>query len=157
MACNDRFVTKPKTQSTMQQAPSVLIDQLFKTVEAIGIENTRSMLKNAQFEKVEFYDSTVETVVRTVCEHFDIPIQEIIFGNGRLNDRKHAIGFSVLYLKDTYEYDMNSIAEFLKKDIGLCHKYRKLVFQLNDKFKSDAKYKSIKHALDQIFCKKVKK
>lgn len=140
----------------MAQQQATLIDQLFRTVEEIGIPNTMSILKNAQFDKIEFDDSKVEKVVRRVAEHFNIPIYEIIFGNGRLNDRKYAIGFSAYYLRHCHDYSMEEVSQLLKKEVTLCHKYCKLILQLNDKFRSDEKYKEIKKKLDPLFPKSKK-
>ena len=76
---------------------SSLIDVLFSTVEKIGVDSTKKLLLSAQEEPIKFEDKTVEKVVTTVAEQFRLPLHEIIYGVGRSNNRKYAIGFCVFY------------------------------------------------------------
>ena len=134
-------------------APSLLMDQLFKTVENIGVQKTITILRKAQYEKIKFDDVQAAKVVKHVAEHFKIPIYEIVFGNGRLNERKHAIGFAAYYLRYSYDYTMDEVAKSLKTELTLCHKYCRIIASLNENYKSDEKYISIRNKLDEFFPK----
>jgi hypothetical protein len=132
-----------------------LFNQLLRTTEAIGVEKTFTVLKEAEFQEIKFDNEHAEFVITEVAKAFGVPIHEIIYGNGRKNERKYAIGFSAYYLHHEYGYHMdNQVKDFLKKDITLCHKYCKLINKLNPRHIHDQRYIEIKDKLDPIFKKK---
>lgn len=131
-----------------------LFNQLLRTVEAIGIDQTDAVLKQAEYQEVKLANKHVEFVVATVANGFGIPIHEIVVGNGRKNDRKYAIGFAAYYLHFIYNYTMDEVKDFLKKDVTLCHKYLKLVQKLSDRHISDKNYLELKKQFDTVFVKK---
>jgi hypothetical protein len=132
---------------------SSLIDQLFKTVETIGYENTDRLLKSAQFEEIKFLDPIIENVVVNVAKEFNIPAYEIVYGNGRANDRKIAIGFCAHYLKTVFKYERDVIADHIKTHTSLVSRYAGLIQKLNRFHQSDKKYLAIKETLDKTFTK----
>jgi len=131
-----------------------LLSQLFQTVEAVGIDKTVEVLKSAQYQEIKFADPDVEFVVTQVAIHFDIPSHEIVYGNGRKNDRKLAIGFCAHYLQTVYARNMDEVKDHIKKDLSLCWKYAKLITKLSPRHHTDRKYLEIKDKLDVIFVKK---
>lgn len=137
----------------MPAQPDVF-NQLLRTVEAIGNERTFELLKDAEFQEVVIDNEDAKFVIENVGDAFDIPISEIIYGYGRKNERKYAIGFCAFYLHYGYGYNMEKdIQYFLKKDLTLCHKYSKLITKLNPKHVHDRKYIEIKDRLDDILKK----
>lgn len=138
----------------MPAQPDVF-NQLLRTVEAIGNERTYEILKEAEFQEIKFDNQDAEFVTTKVAAAFGIPLHEIIYGYGRKNERKYAIGFCAYYLHYNYGYNMEKdIQHFLKKDLTLCHKYCKLISKLNPRHVHDMKYMEIKDQLDQTFKKK---
>lgn len=133
------------------QPQTDLINQLFRTVEVLGLEKTHTVLVEAMTEKVVFTDKKVEYVVTTICGHFNVPVAEVIYGNGRKNDRKYVIAFCSYYLFEIYKYDIEAVSANLKKDVTLCHKYKKMIRTLNDHHVSDRKYLNFKKELDKLF------
>jgi hypothetical protein len=142
----------------MQTNPNLpkgnLFQQLLLTVEAIGVEKTDQLLKQAQYQEIKFDNSEVEVVVTTIATKFDIPVHEIIYGNGRKNDRKIAIGFCCHYLHEVFRLDMLEVKEHLKKDVTLCWKYAKLIPKLSPRHPSDKVYLEYKVEFDQSLVKK---
>lgn len=128
-----------------------LFNQLLRTVEAIGNKKTFDILKEAELQEITFDNCDVMLVVTKVAAAFGIPVHEIIYGSGRKNERKYAIGFFAYYLHYHYNYNMQrDIQYFLKKDLTLCHKYLKLISKLNSSHVQDRKYLEIKDQLDEI-------
>lgn len=132
----------------MATPSSSLIDQLFRTVETIGIERTDQILQEAQFKGIVYTNKDVEFVVKTIAKGFQIPEHEIYFGIGRKNDRKWAIGFCVHYLTVVFEYETDDVADFINKEFSLCHKYSKLVDEINPKHYVEARYAELKTRFD---------
>jgi hypothetical protein len=137
----------------MQNNPNLptgnLFQQLLLTVEAIGVEETDRILKEAQYQEISFDHSDVAQVVVTIAQKFTIPVHEIIYGNGRKNDRKIAIGFCCHYLHEVYKMDMMEVKDHLKKDVTLCWKYAKLIPKLSPRHPSDRIYLEYKTEFDQ--------
>lgn len=138
---------------------SNLIDELFRTVEAIGVDNTLKTLRQAQFQEVKFDDKRVEAVVTLVSKKTSVPAYEILFGVGRKNERKYAIGFCAFYLHSPsfFNIDMEIVTDFLKKDQNLLYKYSKLVQKLNPNHTNDKKFFDWKRELDSEVNKHAKK
>lgn len=138
----------------MPAQPDVF-NQLLRTVEAIGNERTFEILKEAEFQEIKFDNDDAEFVTTKVATAFGIPLHEIIYGFGRKNERKYAIGFCAYYLHYNFGYNMEKDIQYLlKKDLTLCHKYCKLITKLNPRHVHDKKYMDIKDQLDPLMKKK---
>lgn len=132
----------------MPSPSSSLIDQLFRTVETLGVERTDTILKEAQFQGIVFPNKDVEFVITTVASAFEIPVHEIYYGAGRKNDRKWAIGFCIHYLNTQYDYSLEQIAHFINKDVSSCHKYGKMICSINAKNFAEKRYMELKELFD---------
>jgi hypothetical protein len=129
-----------------------VLNQLLRTVEAIGIERTFDILKIAELGDIEFNNVHARFVITTVSNAFGIAVHEIVYGTGRKNERKYAIGFCAYYLHVHYDFNMQTdVSHFLNKDVTLCYKYCKPILKLNSNHVSDKKHCEIKEKLDKAF------
>lgn len=132
---------------------STLVEVLARTIEKIGVDKTIGILEKAQQEPVKFADKIVEKVVTSISDRLNISVEEIIYGVGRKNNRKIAIGFCTFYLMEVYNYDLKQIAEILNKDQTICFKYKKLITGLNPKHAADQEYIIEKNYFNSLFPK----
>ncbi len=126
-------------------------------IEQYGIDGAVKRLNASLSQEVKFDNDDVELVLVTISEKLNIPVAEIIFGNGRKNERKYAIGFCAFYLRNHFHYPTEQIIAFLKKDESICHKYTRLISQLNPHHSHDKKYCELKKEFDTLLPKKSKK
>lgn len=129
---------------------TTLINQLFDTAKTIGFEKTQEILQEAQSREVTFSNSIVENIVLRVAETTEVPVDEIIYGMARKNERKMAIGLCAIYLRKLYSEDVYDVAMELRKDRSLISRYGKMVERLNPKHKADGPYIEWKEILDNI-------
>lgn len=136
---------------------SALIDELFKCVEAIGYEETYILLQKGQHPDTEFSEPKVKFIVESVSKKMGVSVNEIMYGNGRKNERKMAIGFCCYYLRELAGMDMAVIAGMLNKNYVVCYDSAKKVKGLNKDHSSDKNFVEIKEELDKIISKYLKK
>lgn len=138
---------------------TVLLDELFKCIDKIGYSKTLDSLQKAQFEKIKFSDKRAEFVVKLVAEKTKVPPFEIMYGLGRKNDRRVAIGLCAYYLHypEWFNIDIELVTQFLNKSPVLCYKYSRQVCKLNPAHSSDKKYIQIKDDCDKEIRKEIKK
>ena len=138
---------------------STVIDAAYHCVSKIGEAKTLELLQGAQFN-VDISDERVLKVLDSVSEITNIPIHEILFGSGRKNERKYAIGFCAHYLHspEYYNMDMEQVKDFLcKNDVVICYKYAKLIGKISPTHISDKQMHEWKKQLDtKLFIKKTK-
>lgn len=128
---------------------------LFSALLALrGEEGTCKILKAALTPEIKFDDQIVENIVRTICSKFSITVEELIYGTGRKNDRKMAIGFCTYYLHESQKLVVVEIADILKKEESICRKAMRNMQQLNVKHVFDQHYIHFKNELDLIFFKR---
>jgi hypothetical protein len=134
---------------------SQLTDELCLVVEAIGSDAAMAGLKKLRFQDIKFEDDRVKHVVELVSKEMGIPVFEILFGNGRKNDRKVAIGFCTYYLHspEFYNMDMELVKDHLNKGIIICYKYAKMITRLNPKIVADRSFHEHKQHFDKTFKK----
>lgn len=138
---------------------SKLLDEVFLAVEAIGIDKTIEALKRVQFQEVVIDDKRVKTVLDIISEKLNVPIYEILYGNGRKNERKMAIGFCAYYLHSSefYGIDMSVVKDHLKRDLITCYQHSKLITKLKPSLVSDKHFFDIKMFVDDYLTKKIVK
>lgn len=132
-----------------KENPSRLLDELFKTVEVFGVDRTTDILKTTRERNYEFSNDDVSFVVTMVATEFQLDINEIIYGNGRKNDRIYAIGFCIHYLKNHFKYPIESIKDQLNKgNFQNCYYYLRFINDLNPKIHTHKKYLGMKSVFD---------
>jgi hypothetical protein len=125
---------------------------LFSALLALrGEEGTCEYLKKGLTPEIKFDDPIVENIIRTVCGKFCISVDELIYGTGRKNDRKMAIGFCTYYLHESQKLVIVEIASLLKKEESICRKAMRNMSNLNPKHVTDQHYLHYKKELDTIF------
>ncbi len=139
---------------------SSLMDETFRCVEAIGYDKTVDALKKAQHQEIKFEDKRVEKVVEAVAKKMGVAVHEILYGNGRKNERKYAIGFCSHYLHspEFFNIDMPLVAQFLNRENPtVCYLYAKHITKLNPNHVSDKHFYEMKKEFDVLFAKSNKK
>lgn len=130
-----------------------LIDKVFLAVEKVGMCKVDEALSALIAPSVSFDDERVQEILTVISEKMDIPIHEIIYGVGRKNERKMAIGFGSHYLESILKIPPDEITKYLNKHISICYRYSKKVRQLNPSHLADQKFCEIKQELDNCFKK----
>lgn len=136
---------------------NILWEKFLRLIELRGIEGSLKYINQGLIPDIEFDNPVVENVIRTICGKFTLSIEELIYGNGRKNDRKLAIGFCTYYLINCCKLSLGDIMDILKKEESICRKSMKNVERLNAKHSSDKPYLHYKNELDVIFLKEKSK
>lgn len=136
----------PLTQPTPMDKLD-LSNQLLHTVAVLGIDKTFELLREAEFGGVPFVNKDVEFVITSIGSQMKLPNHEIVFGIGRKNDRKYAIGFAAHYLLEKYKYTKERVAEILNKDVSTCMKYAYLIKKLDLKRRYEINQNFLEHKL----------
>ncbi len=129
-----------------------LVDTAVATALKIGVDKTIEVLKAAQYQHIQIEDSRANFIVDIVSRYMPIPAHEIMFGNGRNNDRKYAIGLCAHYLHSEkyYNIPMEEVAVMLQKKSNACYIYAKEIDKLNPRIHHNAKLITIKETLDAM-------
>lgn len=138
---------------------ATLLDAAFRCVDAIGYEKTLDVLNQAQFQEIKFDNKIVEKVVTLVAKKTGVTVYEILFGSGRKNERKYAIGFCAYYLHSSefFNIEMVEVGALLMRIENSCYKYAKMVTRLKPGYVSDKKFLEIKKELDVELAKESSK
>lgn len=124
-----------------------LHEKFLVVVEALGRTRVNELFDSALSGTVEFDNPDVQKIVLTISDKMCIAAYEIIYGNGRKNERKIAIGFCGYYLMKIHDFTLEESAEYLKKDVSNLHKCIKVVSNLNPRHLSDKKYCELREEL----------
>ncbi len=130
---------------------SQLLDEVLRCVGNIGYEATLEGVRKLQSQTITFSDERVNKVVMLVCEEINISTHEIVYGSGRKNERKFAIGLCayLLHSEEFFDIPMNDVADFLGKEAQLLYKHSKIVQRLRPNNTVDKKYLEIKTSVEQ--------
>lgn len=135
----------------MSPDPLSFLRRLLNTVDTIGLKRTEEILCLASKPDIAFSNKHVEYVVQVIADEFQMEIGEIIYGSGRKNERRLAVGFCCFYLYHVFHVHVNDIASQLKKVPALVYRYKNEIVTLKPKHVADAKYCAIKEKFDNIF------
>lgn len=106
--------------------PNDIFIELVKTVEAIGVDGTANVLKNARFERLNLADKNVEFIISLTTSTFKMSFEEIVGSRTKVGNRVHAMKMMCFYLNDL-GYSIVKIAALIKRDKGLVSRYCKEV------------------------------
>lgn len=130
-----------------------LVDKLFHVVDLRGYKKAHEILDSAMVQEITFDNPVVENIIKTVCAKFNISVHELIYGKGRKNARKIAIGFCANYISACCSLNLFEVGEYLKKDESICRKALRIISRLNEKHMSDKLYLQYRNEFDVIFKK----
>lgn len=117
-----------------------LLEELFITVEKIGIDNTVKTLKEARnvvLESVEY-----GSIIKIVSDKTGVPVEVILTGNDRSDERKIALSLSVYFVKEHFpEYSFKDMIKIFGKDSSCLWRYHNNVLKLPKKPKLEFEVK----------------
>jgi hypothetical protein len=113
--------------------PSDLFNEMFKTIEVMGIDETAKTLQKARFNSLTLHDGSIEFILKSVSSQTNVAIERIIHGTDKTDDRKIAVALCVFYIKTELKYSYGTIKKILKKDEAALSRYYSLVKTLDMK------------------------
>ena len=109
---------------------SSLLDELFNTVEVLGVEATSQILIKSRTQKLTLQDERIDFIFNTVSSIFKISIEEIFNSTDKSTKRIHAFKFIVFYLRETFYFSFPEIGKFLNKSTSYVFKKHKELKEL---------------------------
>jgi len=110
-----------------------ILDELFETVEVIGIEMTIKTLQEAKMGSLLKQDINVDFILGSVSEATGVPKQKILYGNDRSDEKKIAVAVSVYLIKNEFSYSFTDLKKIFNKDQSALCRYYELVTNLAKK------------------------
>jgi hypothetical protein len=110
-----------------------LFGSLLRSIETLGIEKTAQMIENNLATELHIDDKNVAFVLNVVANVFEIPIEELIFGKQRKNQRRQALGMITYFMYYDFDLSMKQISSILQKQKGNLSKYKTEICNLDDK------------------------
>lgn len=105
----------------MEKKTNQLIDELFTTVEVIGVQKTFLTLKQAQSSAINPSDN----IINIVCSFTNSTKQKLIEGRERTDARREIVMLAVYFLKTELGYTYSQISDCLRKDESAIFRYYK--------------------------------
>jgi hypothetical protein len=104
---------------------SSLLDELFNTVEVLGVEATSKILVKSRNEKLTLQDERIDFIFSAVGGVFKITPEEIINSTDKSSKRIHAFKFIVFYLRESFYMSFPEIGKTLNKSTSYVFKKHK--------------------------------
>lgn len=111
--------------------PINLFDEIFKTVEVVGVAETSKILQKARHSILALTDVSTEYILKTISEQTNVSIERIIYGTDKTDERKAAVGLCVYFIKRELKYSYSLIKKILKKDEAALSRYNSLILSVN--------------------------
>ena len=123
----------------------ILLEELLKSVEALGVDGTTNALKVARSKSITLEDKRVEFILNMVSAHYNIPIEDIINTHTKSTKRMLALKFSIYYLYDVFDISFGDLKFVFKRHKSLLSRSAKEIRQL---IKDDAYTANLKNRFD---------
>jgi hypothetical protein len=103
----------------MKNTQTDLIQELLKSVEALGIDGTTNVLKVARNNSLTLQDKRVEFVLQIISQNYVISIEDIINSHSKSTRRMLALKFSIYYLYEVFNISFGDLKLIFKRDKSL--------------------------------------
>ena len=129
-----------------------LLNVVFKCVEEIGLEDTllaiekgRKIIVNEKH--INSIDYKVANILQKISEVTTIPIQTIIYGSEKTDERKIAVSLSVYFIKEYCDLSLREMKAILKKDESSMSRYFRFAMNIIKKtnHKTEVEKKFMQH------------
>lgn len=131
----------------MKPTESDLINELFRSVESLGVDGTTSVLKLARNNVLTLQDKRIEFVLKMCSLHYLQNIQDIIYSHNKSIKRMMALKFSVYYLYEVFNLSYTDLKLIFKRDKSmLCRSVK----EIKNLCESDNAVKEIKKKFDLL-------
>jgi len=131
----------------MKNNQTDLIQELFKSVEVLGIDATTNALKLARSNSLTLQDKRVEFVLNMVSSHYAIPIEEIINSHSKSTRRMLSLKFCIYYLYEVFKISFGDLKMVFKRDKSLLSRSTK---EMREMVKENISVKNIKNRFDLL-------
>ncbi len=101
-----------------QKGAMELLQQVFRTIELVGIENTITLLNVAGKDLYKESSEEIDYILGKVCEKYDVPKKAIIFGTGRSTNRAHATYVFFFLLRENLNMSLEAIGDLCKVSVS---------------------------------------
>lgn len=105
--------------------PKSALEEIFLSVDRIGLKRTAACLVRERYAHSLQEHEDACWVRDVMTRSFKISEEEILYGVGRKNDRKFAVGLCVYYLHYVKSHAMLDVAMMLSKTTWICYKFVK--------------------------------
>lgn len=117
-----------------------ILEELLNSIKTIGYKKTLNILKLDKKKDEEEIDEFDKYVIDLVIGHFEMTLEDLLYGRYIRGESKYAIGFVVYFL-----YDVKTLGQIHKnifkfKNKTLLSKYRQIIIDLKKSHKADEKY-----------------
>jgi chromosomal replication initiation ATPase DnaA len=102
-----------------------IIDELFLTVESVGINTTIKALKFARDNGME--DSKANYIINLVSSITNVDTDRILSGTDRTDERKISLSLSIYFIKNYCDLSFPELKKIFLKDLSALHKYYSIV------------------------------
>lgn len=120
----------------MKNTQTDLIQELLKSVEALGIDGTTNVLKVARNSSLTLQDKRVEFVLHIISQNYVISIEDIINSHSKSTRRMLALKFSIYYLYEVFNISFGDLKLIFKRDKSLLSRSAKEMREMVQKNKS---------------------
>lgn len=112
---------------------SDLFNEVMKTVEVMGMDETSKILQKARFNSLTLHDGNIEFILKAISKQTSVEVERIIHGTDKTDERKIAVALCVYYIKSELRYSYGVIKKILKKDEAALSRYYTLVKKVDMK------------------------
>lgn len=131
----------------MKRSETDLIQELLKSVEVLGVDETTNILKIARSNTLTLQDKRVEFVLKMVSSHYLQSIEDIINSHNKSYKRMMALKFSIYYLYEVFDFSFTDLKLFFKRDKSLLSRSTKEIKEL---IESNNNVKNVKNKFDLL-------
>lgn len=121
----------------MKSLTTHIFDELFVTVESIGVEKTIKSLQEARTRMLLMSDVNIDFIINAVSEITGVSKERILKGTDRSDDRKMATSLCVHYIKNEYKYSYADLKKIFNKDEAALYRYNGFIENMPIKPKTE--------------------
>ena len=112
-----------------------LLNVVFKCVEEIGLEDTLLAIEKGKKiivneKHINSIDYKVANILQKISEVTTIPIQTIIQGSEKTDERKIAVSLSVYFIKEFCDLSLRELKLVLRKDPSSLSRYFRFAMKI---------------------------
>jgi hypothetical protein len=112
-----------------------LLNVVFKCVEEIGLEDTLLAIEKGKKiivneKHINSIDYKVANILQKISEVTTIPIQTIIYGSEKTDERKIAVSLSVYFIKEFCDLSLRELKLVLRKDPSSLSRYFRFAMKI---------------------------
>jgi len=141
-----------KTQNKITKNISLVLEEIQKTITAVGESGFLKILKESREDSELTYQNDVsKIVIKIVAKEFNLSVKELLYGTSRLNDKTHALGVITLILISEFGFKLKEVSFVLNKNNTNLSRYKSEVENYDEHHPLDQKriqkLHSVKHQL----------